>query len=499
HVAILELLGIRHGVVAISKADTVDDETLELAALELEERLPGRPAAAWPVVAVDSLSGRGLDELRAALDAVLAAAPAPRDVGRPRLWVDRVFSARGSGTIVTGTLTGGALHVDHDVIVEPGHRSARVRRIESQHAQLEGIGPGSRVALNLSGVDHHDITRGDAVVRPEHWAVVSTVDVALQPLPGTEFPHGGTVDAHVGSGDHVARLSMLDDESQLARLRFDTALPLAPGDRIVLRSSARQSTIAGAEVLDVAPARRAADARTRRGLPLSGRVLAARPWATTGDFVALAGVADGDTYSAQLVDEGLAVRVGSWVLAPEHAHDLRERARALVTTRDPSTPGVTLAALASALGIDASQLRALLAGDDALAVERDLVREAGASRVESSAEAQALLAALDEKPFEPPSPAGLGAAPGLVRALVGAGVLVDLDGVVLTANAFASARALVVDALRENEAMTVAALRDVLGTSRKYALPILNRLDAEGVTRRRGDDRVLGPRAEQLD
>jgi selenocysteine-specific elongation factor len=228
-------------------------------------------------------------------------------------------------------------------------------------------------------------------------------------------------------------------------------------------------------------------------------VLAARPWATGADFVALAGVADGDAYAAQLVDEGLAEQVGTWVLAPEHANDLRHRAAALVAGRDPSTPGVTLAALASSLAVDASQLRALLAGDDALVIERDLVREAGAVRVEQSPEAQALVAALDEHPFEPPSPSALGAAPGLVRALVGAGVLVELDGVVFTASSFAAARALVVDALRANGAMTVAALRDVLGTSRKYALPLLNRLDAEGVTRRRGDDRTLGPRAEVRD
>jgi selenocysteine-specific elongation factor len=137
----------------------------------------------------------------------------------------------------------------------------------------------------------------------------------------------------------------------------------------------------------------------------------------------------------------------------------------------------------------------VLEDDDAVVVERDLVRAVGSSPVDASPEARALIEALAARPFDPPAPAELGASPALVRALIGSGALVELDGIVMTADALAAARAVVVDALRTHGPMTVSALRDALGTTRKYALPILNRLDADGVTRRDGDERTLGPRA----
>ena len=266
HMQILDLLDVRHGMVALSKADAVDGDTLELARLEVEERL------SWPVVVVDSLTGRGLEDVRTTLDAVLAAAPAPRDSGRPRLWVDRVFAAKGAGTIVTGTSTGGTLRRDDEVLIEPGGRRARVRRIESHHAQLDAVGPGARVALNLAGVDHHAVQRGDAVVRPGQWAVVDVVDARLRALPGHAFARRATVDVHVGSGEQRGALRVLDEEGAYARIRVTTPLPLAPGDRLVLRSSGAQATVGGAEVLDVAPARRTVDALTRAHLPLAARV-----------------------------------------------------------------------------------------------------------------------------------------------------------------------------------------------------------------------------------
>ena len=157
HLRILELLGVRYAVVAITKVDTVDAETLELAHLDVAEHLEGTPFEDAPVVACDSVSGRGLDDVRAALDAVLAAAPEARDAGRPRLWVDRVFAAKGAGTVVTGTLTGGAIAIDDDVEVTSRHVRARVRAIQTAHRQVDRVGPGTRVALNLVGIEHRDV------------------------------------------------------------------------------------------------------------------------------------------------------------------------------------------------------------------------------------------------------------------------------------------------------------------------------------------------------
>src|SRR5262249_50326613 len=159
-----------HGMVAITKADLVDDETIELAELEVTEHLEDTRLAGLPIVVCDSLSGRGLDDVRTTLDAVLAAAPAARDVDRPRLWVDRVFAAKGAGTVVTGTLTGGTVHVDDELEVGGRGTKVRVRGIETAKRHMSEVGPGNRVALNLVGVEHRDLVRGDALVRPGQWS-----------------------------------------------------------------------------------------------------------------------------------------------------------------------------------------------------------------------------------------------------------------------------------------------------------------------------------------
>jgi selenocysteine-specific elongation factor len=449
---------VQHGLVALTKADLVDDDALALARLEIEDRLP------WPVVAVDSLSGRGLDDVGTALDEVIAAAPAPRDTGRPRLWVDRVFAARGSGTVVTGTLTGGSFARDDEVVVEPGGHRARVRRIESHHEQLDAIGPGNRVALNLAGIDRTEIARGAAVVRPGQWALVDTVDVELRPVPGHTFPKRSAVAAHVGSGEQPARLRLLD--GSYARLRLTTALPLAPGDRVVLRSSGAQTTVGGAIVLDVAPARRVADAVARLARPLGERVLAARPWCTPNEYERLAGEPSG----------AVGERIGAWIVLPSEVARVRACAADLARDGWPSINTV-----AAGCGVEVAQLRAALGDDAPFATPLD------------DPAAHALLDALDATPFAPPTP---DASPALVRALVQAGALVDLDGVIFTTSALDQARALIAKAVVERGSLSVADIRDLLGSSRKYVLPIVNRMDAEGITRRRDDLRIPGPRAE---
>ena len=157
HLRILELLGIGHGVVALTKVDLVDDEGRELAVLDIGDHVAGTFLDGAPVVPVSVTTGEGLDDLRAALDDLVATTPQAVDRSRPRLWIDRVFAAKGSGTVVTGTLTGGSLTRDHAVVVEPGGRPARVRSIQSLGSGIDRIGPGNRVALNLAGIAHDDI------------------------------------------------------------------------------------------------------------------------------------------------------------------------------------------------------------------------------------------------------------------------------------------------------------------------------------------------------
>jgi selenocysteine-specific elongation factor len=501
HMRILDLLDVVHGLVVVTKADLVDAETLELAQLELADHVAGTALAAWPVVVCDSRSGRGIDDVRAALAAVLASTPAARDLDRPRLWVDRVFAAKGAGTVVTGTLTLGSLRTDEDVLIEPGARRARIRGIESHHEQLSIVGPGSRVALNLAGVDHRDLRRGDAVVRAGQWVTPTTIDVAYTGIPGQTLRRRAQVALHVGSGEHAARCRLLDDDGRFARLRVDTALPLAPGDRVVLRSTGRRATLGGAQVLDVEPARRTSDALARLARPVGERVLDARPWLRVGDLPRLAGVtvADAEALVRDLVARGAAVELGDEIVDADRLADVRAGARTQVTSHystHPHDPGVDLAQLASALRVDGARLRAALVDDPELVLDRDVVRSrAHAGRASDDPQARSFLDALEAAPFAPPSAAECDIGPGVARALVREGVAVDLDGVVFATSALDEARRRVARALLERGTLTVSDVRDVLGSTRKYVLPIVNQLDREGVTRRRGDDRVAGPRA----
>ncbi|HEX3669402.1 MAG TPA: selenocysteine-specific translation elongation factor [Acidimicrobiia bacterium] len=503
HLGIIELLGVRHGLVCLTKADLVDEDTLELARLELDERLAGSALGDAPVVVCDAVSGRGLDDVRAGLDAVLAAAPAPVDHGRPRLWVDRVFAAKGAGTVVTGTLAGGSLRVDDEVEVGPRARRARIRAIETAHHQLDMASPGTRVALNLAGpaMERRAVRRGDGVVRAGQWQLTDVVDVGLEPLGDNSFRGRASLQCYVGSGEHAAALRVLDTAGRYGRLRLDGRVPLAPGDRLVLRDPGERDTIGGAEVLDAAPSGRARDAAASLALPLERRLLAGHRWLGVDALGPRAGLgaAEAAALADDLVRSGAAVRVDGWLVAPDTLTALRSATSDQVRAhhaRAPLEPGVDLATLASELGVDADRLRAALADEGELVVERGYVRDATRrSGVGESAEARALLDALEKAPFSPPEPASAGTDPALVRSLVREGAVVDLEGVVFASSAVDEARRRVRAALRDRGTVTVADVRDLLGSTRKYVLPILKQLDAEGVTRRRGDDRIPGPAA----
>ena len=376
----------------------------------------------------------------------------------------------------------------------------RVRGIESAHRALDRVGPGARVALNLVGVDHDQLARGDALVRAAAWIDATQVDVAVRRIPGAPARIPTRLQAAVGSGEHPVRVRLLGDDTGLARLRFDTPLPLAVGDRLVLRDPARARTIAGAEVLDVESRSPAASASAALRLAPVTRLLAGHGWLTAADVARLANL---DREGAErLIDDavaaGEAVGVGEWLAAPPDLEDLRARARLTVDahhTAQPLTHGLELAALAAALGRPVDHVRAALADDHALRIDQGVVRDPTLVQRAADTEAgRALVAQLDATPFAPPAPSDL----DLARALVREGVLTDVDGILFTTSALALARATLRGALADGAAISVSEARELLGSSRKYVVPLLGQFDREGFTRRRGDARVAGPRLDQL-
>jgi selenocysteine-specific elongation factor len=499
HLRILELLGVHHGLVVLTKADLVDADELELVRLDVAERLEKSALRPQSTVACDSRSGRSIDEVRTALDAALATAPLARDRGHPRLWVDRAFAAKGAGTVVTGTLAGGCFHADMEVLVLPAGRPVRIRRLESNHHVVDVADPGRRLAVNLAGIDYTEVGRGHALVAQGQWRATRVVDAALT-LIGDAPLRRGRYKAYVGSGEHDVHLRPFGDGGRFGRLRLPALLPLAPGDRLVLRDAGRQETVGGAEILDVDPTGATKVAAKRLDLPPAARLLAGRPWIPVAELGPLAGVGPDEAagLAEALAGQGRACRVGAWLVATEELQWLRHGAERLVREHHAARPlegGLELTALAAALRLDPGRLRAVLDDDRRLAVEEGRVRLAS-HRPELAADldVRRLLAALEASPFAPPAPAELGISPGLARGVVREGLAVSLDGRLYGTAALDEARRRVVGALSEHDSLSVADVRRLLDTSRRNALAILSWLDGQGITRRRGDDRVAGPR-----
>lgn len=499
HLRILELLGVGHGFTALTMGDVVDAEGLELAQLDVLEHLEGSFLEGAPLVVCDSVSGRGLEEVRGALEDLLARVPPPLDFGRPRLWIDRVFSARGAGTVVTGTLARGELAPGDEVVVVPPGARGRIRSVQSGHEQAERAEPGARVALNLAGIEHESIERGDAVVVDGQWALTDTLDTRLTLLEGRRLTRRTLVKAYVGSGEHEATVRPLG--GAYARVRLDRALPLAPGDRIVLRDPGRGVTLGGVEILEVAPPRSARGAPDRLALAPGARLLASHPVVTTAELARLAGRSPEavDALVDDLVKGGQALRLGNVVVAADEADRLvRAAGEALDAfhARQPLEPGMDATALAARLRVQVEALRTLLGTRPDFVVDDTRVRRAAhVAAVLDDPAAKAFLEALEASAFSPPSPAETTTPPSVVRALVREGAVVEAEGVYFARAAYDEAVRRIVAALRDRGGLTVADARDLLGSSRKHVLPLLGHLDREGITRRRGDVREMGPRA----
>ena len=473
HLRILELLGVRHGLVALTKIGPADPDLVELARLEIEEQVAGTFLDGAPVIGVDAPSGVGLDDLRSAIDEMLASTPTAEDHGRPRLWVDRAFAAKGAGTVVTGTLTGGSLRVDDELELHPRGVKVRVRALQNHYSERDELPPGSRCALNLVGVAHDEVVRGDVLVKPGQWHLTTVVDASLQVLGRLDHPvsRRGAHVAYLGAGEHPVRMRILgpdalDPGSQgSVRLFLPEALPLLPGDRFVLRESGRAETVGGGEVLDVDPRERASRARPDRSVD---RVVRERGWVDADELFLLTGTnRDPD--------------VGRWVVDPGVLKATLDRLRDAIRTAGPM--GLDLAALD-----DHEREAAGLLADAAFEGGRLVMADAADPLADHP-----FLDVLATTPFAPPAPDGVDRAE--LRELVRRGQVVEQDGIFFAAPAVEAAAGLAARLLAGDPGgFTVSTFREAAGNTRKHAMPLLALLDGTGVTRRRGDVRIAGPR-----
>ena len=450
HLAILRLLGIERGVVAVTKADTVDQETLELAVEEARELVPEAR-----VVAVSAKTGAGLDELRAALAKAAESAERIHPEGPTRLYVDRVFTLRGIGTVVTGTLWSGTIGDGDDLCVEPGGIAVRVRSVQVHDETVERATAGQRVAVSLPGVERSRVVRGDALVEPGAYAVTYRLDVVLEALD--EVP--AAVKVHLGTADVAARVAR---RGRFAQLRLERPVVAARGDCVVLRTT---TTVGGGVVLDPLPPRRVDVAR----LELLERGDVAATVHEPVRASSLRYLAQGELAGVQ--------RAAEWVFSPSWFVELRGELEARLSKADPRDPGIDppaapwAAAIVPLLGLERRGSRLFLPGTKA-----------------EAAGGEELLGELESAGLNPVKVGD----PKLARLLEQEGKLVRVgDGLAVGRGAYDHARDTLLEECSAAGGITLARFRDLLGIGRHSAQLLLERFDSDGLTRRVGDKRVL--------
>jgi selenocysteine-specific elongation factor len=457
HLAILRLLGIERGVVAVTKADAVDVETLELAVEVAKELVPGSE-----VVAVSARTGAGIDELRAAIGRAADRAERERTDGPKRLSIDRSFTLRGIGTVVTGTLWSGTIGAGDDLLLQPAGKAVRVRSVQVHDRDVERAEAGQRVAVSLPGVERSEVLRGDALVEMGGYPVSYRLDVALDELE--PIRDGARVHVHVGTAFVVARVVRVGE--RWAQLRLAEPVVAARGDRVILRA---ETTLGGARVVDPAPPRH----RNAERLALVERGDVAATVRAPVQVDSLRFVIDGEPSGVE--------RAGPWIFSRDWLDELESELRTGIEAADPMDPGVPLPSERWA-----SDVLPLLPFErrGAKLYAPGAVASVGA-RAQEAERLSGRLAAAGMRATKVEDE-------GLARFLETTGELVRLGpDHMIRAESFETAKeALVAECASAGE-ITLARFRDLLGIGRRDAQLLLERLDQDGVTRRVGDRRVL--------
>jgi selenocysteine-specific elongation factor len=589
HLAILDLLRVSRGVVALTKCDLVEEDWLELVREEVAARLRTTTLAGAQIIPVSAMTGAGLPELLATLDTLLETTPGRQNIGRPRLPVDRVFTIQGFGTVVTGTLLDGTISVGQEVEIVPQGLRARIRSLQTHKSSVETAQPGRRAAMNLVGIAKTDLARGDVITLPGRLRPTTLLDARFELLESAPRPltHNTEVDLYVGAKEARARVRLLDsDELQpgqrgWVQLKLAEPVAVARRDRFILRIPSPSLTIGGGEIIDTQPRHHKrhqpavlaalevlergtpeeilfatlnstqstrAGARATKGSESAATVVPAsqfpqapaavgnrradvkKPGAGTRSVMpgraalALQGyeeeeairrsglpTSEGRAALETLITQGQLIRIGPFYFAAPVWEQVRQTAIALAAEHHQHYPlraGLPKEEWRARLGLAPRQANEVLA---ALVAAGNLAEAAAASAVrlpthaprltpDQQGNVDTLLRHIHENLFSPPGRADMEAAvgPEVIAVLIEQGALVKIsDAILFSREAYDEAIRRILAHLRAHHTITVAQARDLLDTSRKYMLALLEHLDERRVTRRQGDDRVLGSAADQ--
>ena len=520
HLAILDLLNVERGITVLTKSDLVDDDWLELVSADVEELLEGTTLAGSPLIAVSAETGNGVPQLLAAIDAQLDQLDEHADLGRPRLPVDRAFTMSGFGAVVTGTLTGGRLRTGLEVVLLPGGRRARIRGLQSHRSKLDEALPGTRVAVNLSGIEHHEIERGDLLTVPGWLEPSNAFDASLRVIAAAPRPvrHNHKLVLFSGSREVPVTVRLLEGdgiapgESGWVQLRTTGTIPMLRGDRFILRDT--QDTLAGGVVLVLEASRHHRNdpaVITELEILASGsgesaalQTLRAIEPATVSELGRRANVSENAAreLAEQLVESRDAVDIGtaesSLLYSAQGWATVKSAAESSLSVYHGSFPlrsGMPSEELRNRLKLKAGPFLRVV---DALESESVLVHDGALLRlpshtVELSPEQQrrvdAYLASLATDPYSPPTDTPLDLE--LLVGLESKGTVVRAGEVVYLGSAFSEMEKRVSEHVAAGGLININEVRDLFGSSRKYVLAFLEELDRRGVTIRRGDDRIM--------
>jgi selenocysteine-specific elongation factor len=525
HLAILDLLRIRRCLVVITKIDLVDQELVELVKAEVEDTLAGTSFQGCPMVGVSAYTGAGLDELRAAIDAILDHTEARRDLGRPRLPVDRCFTVTGFGTVVTGTLIDGGLALGQEVELSPSGRRARIRGLQSHKTRIDHADPGVRLAVNLSGMAREDVQRGEILTTPGWSQPTRRLDARLKMARSAPKPlrHNEGLTFHLFTSEATARVRLLDSErldpgaEGWVQILLADPLPMVKGDLFIIRSA--EDTLGGGQVVDPNPRRRhrrfvpeVVDRLTLLSQGSGENVLlsvadqfgpcdlsALSQRANLAEKEVLEGISRLAAAGEVVVLGDLGSEADAVVYSSQGWNSLKNKISIALETHHAQHPlrrGVPAQEIRSRLGLSqAAYLRVL----SRLTTEGYLVEDGQSLRLPGDRvsltpameqQATTYLRALEAEPYSPPTDYPLD--PELLGALIDQGQVVKVnESVVFAASAYREMTDRIMEHIRSNQSITVADARTMFNSSRKYVLPLLEYLDQQRITRRVGDARVL--------
>jgi selenocysteine-specific elongation factor len=528
HLQILTYLGVERAVVALTKTDLGGNETV---IRQIRDRLHDSPFANAQIIATSVRNGDGIDTLKSTLASEFGTTRPPRDYGKPRLFIDRVFTLRGIGTVITGTLTGGQLHREQKIVVQPGNLQTRIRSIQSHGRELEVAEPGMRTAINLPDIGVEQISRGNVVTIADFAPANSTLTALLEKSvqPSRENPsarplkNASSVYLHHGTSRTAAKISLLKNrllepgKKEIAQLRLASPIFAFAGDRFVIRDPSEQHTLAGGMVLDPNGGEFRDEAKRKL---LMSRVthpddvhLWVRSEVGLRRFVSVQGLLDKSRFGNSeiadallnlkrdeevVVSDKLAANASTWKA-------LRDRATRLIDnelSKNPERAGYDLSELRAALREKSTDVFEALVAD---MCSHDFIRKQSAitrrsHRPALPAKLQPIAAKIQEalckKPFDPPPRKELERdmdEQRVLRFLIESGEAIEISSdVVLLRESFERMKNAVADFIFKNGAATVSELRQALESSRRIMVPFLERLDREGLTRRMGDKRTVG-------